>query len=77
MFSLASRKRPFTNDAVPAAEDGVSLSFRIWEELTYLFQEFGQASLVPKFELERMVGECELVVKLICDFNEVPLPPGC
>jgi len=32
---------------------------------------------VKKFESERMVGECELVVKLICGRNEVPLSPGC
>jgi hypothetical protein len=27
-------------------------------------------------ESERMVGECELVVKLIHDFNKVALSPG-
>jgi len=76
-FSLCSRKRPFTNDAVSAAEDGVGFSFGIREEFTCFCQEFGQASLVLKFESERMVGECELVVKLICGRNEVPLSPGC
>ena len=62
-FSLRSRKRPFTNDAASAAEDGVVPSFGIREEFTYLCQEFGQAPLVLKFESERTVGECELLAE--------------
>jgi hypothetical protein len=71
-FSLRSRKRPFSNDAVSAAEDGVGFSFGIREEFTCLCQEFGQASLVLKFESERMVGEGELVVNLICAATKFP-----
>ena len=40
------RKRPFTNDAVSAADDAVDFSFGIRVTFTYLSQEFGQASLV-------------------------------
>ena|SRR6266404_611453 len=76
-FGLGSRKRPFTNDAVAAAEDAVDSSFGIRVAFTYLSQEFGQASLVLKFESECMVGECEFVVKLIYDFHNIPLSPGC
>jgi hypothetical protein len=42
-------------------------SFGIREAFKYLGEEFDQASLVLKFESERMVGECELVVKLRID----------
>jgi hypothetical protein len=76
-FGMRSRKRPFTNDVVSVAEDGVDLSFGVREESDYLCQEFRQALLVPEFEFERVVDECELVAKLIYDFNEVPLSPGC
>src|SRR5260221_14703413 len=75
-FSLGSRKRPFTNDAVLVAEDGVGFSFGIREAFLYFCQEFDQASLVFKIESERIVGESELVVKLIYDFNKVALSPG-
>jgi len=71
-FSLCSRKRPFTIDAVSAAEDGVGFSFGIRAEFTC----FAKNS-VKKFESERMLGESELFVKLICGRNEVPLSPGC
>jgi hypothetical protein len=74
---MRRRKRPFTNDEVFATTHGVVLSFGIREAFTYLCQEFGQASLVLKFESERMVGECELVVKLICDFNKISLSSVC
>jgi len=73
---MRSGKRPFTDDVVSIAEDGVDLSFAVREEFEYLRQEFRQALLVLEFELERMVLECELVVKLIYEFNEVPLSPG-
>jgi hypothetical protein len=73
---MRSGKRPFTDDVVSIAEDGVDLSFAVREEFEYLRQEFRQALLVLEFELERMVLECELVVKLIYDFNEVPLSPA-
>jgi hypothetical protein len=73
---MRSGKRPFTDDVVSIAEDGVDLSFAVREEFEYLRQEFRQALLVLEFELERMVLECELVVKLIYDFNEVPLSAG-
>ena len=73
---MRSRKRPFTGDAVLAAEDGRGFSFGIREVFMYFCQEFAQASLVLKFEVKRMVGECELVVKLIYDFDEVPLSQG-
>jgi hypothetical protein len=62
---------------VSVTEDGVVPSFGIREEFPYFGQEFGQAPLVHKFESERMVIECELVIKLIYDFNKVPLSPGC
>src|SRR5260221_13862789 len=76
-FGLRGRKCPFTNDAVSAAEDGVVASFRIREPFTYHYPEFRQASLVLEFKSERMVGECELVVKLIYGRNKIPLSPGC
>jgi len=63
------------NDVVSVAEDGVSFSFEIREEFAYLCQKFRQGFLVLEFE--RMVGDCELIAKLIYDFNEVPLSPGC
>jgi hypothetical protein len=58
---------------VSAAEEGIVPSFGIREVFTYLCQEFGQASLVLKFESQRMVGECELVVKLICELQQSSL----
>jgi len=76
-FADRQRTRFPDNDAVCAAEDAVVPSFGIRKAFTYLGQEFGQAFLVLKFESERMVGECELVVKLIYDFNKVALSPGC
>src|SRR5260221_5950703 len=51
-FGLGCRERPFSNDAVSVAEDGVGFSFGIRVAFTYLGQEFGQASLVLKFESE-------------------------
>jgi hypothetical protein len=60
-FSMRRRKRQFTNDEVFATTDGVVLSIGIREVFTHLRQEFAQAFLVLKFEVKRMVGECELV----------------
>ena len=56
---MRSGKRPFTDDLVSIAEDGVDLSFAVREEFEYLRQEFRQALLVLEFELERMVLECD------------------
>ena len=47
---MRSGKRPFTDDVVSIAEDGVDLSFGVREEFEYLRQEFRQALLVLEFD---------------------------
>ena len=75
-FRVRSRKYPLAGDAVLAPEDNGGPPFGIREVFTHLCREFAKALLVLKFQVKRMVGECELVVKLIYDFNEVPLAQG-
>jgi hypothetical protein len=45
-----------------ATDDGVVPSFGIREVFPELREEFGQASVVLKFECDRVVSERELVV---------------
>ena len=42
---MRSGKRPFTDDVVSIAEDGVDLYFAVREEFEYLRQEFRQRFL--------------------------------
>src|SRR5258708_38996808 len=56
-LALGRRKRPFTNDAVSAAEDGVGFSLGIRAAFTYLRTEFGNDPLVFEFDSECNDGD--------------------
>jgi hypothetical protein len=76
-FRLGSSQGPFTNGIGCAAEDDIICSFGIRKQFICFGEEVDQASLIFKFEFERMVDEGEMVIKLIYDFNEVSSFQGC
>src|SRR5215472_7753844 len=63
--SLRCRKFPFSKDVISALEGRIYFQRGVREKLPRFLKEFDQAPLVRKLEVERMVGEREVVVKLI------------
>ena len=66
--SLRCRKLPFSNSVISALEARIYFHHGVREKLPRFLKEFDQALFVRKLDVERMVGECEAVVKLIHSF---------
>src|SRR5262249_45470686 len=63
--SLRCRKLPFSNGEISALEGRLYFQHGVREKLPGFLKEFDQVVLVRKLEVERMVGEREVVVKPI------------
>src|SRR5262245_45448160 len=59
------RKLPFSNGVISALEGRIYFQHGVRKKLPGFLKEFDQALLVRKLEVERMVGEREVVIQLI------------